>query len=116
MQKRNETLECCRILAAVFVVFLHVPFPGLMGRTVNCLARFAVPLFFAISGWFSYGAKPEKLLRRMGKILLLEAVGIGLADQMAAAECGSLRGTPVVPVGHGLLLWFPLSVYPLRET
>ena len=47
---RNETLECCRILAAVFVVFLHVPFPGLLGKTVNCLARFAVPLFFAISG------------------------------------------------------------------
>lgn len=69
--QRNQTLECCRILAAVFVVFLHVPFPGTVGKTVNCLARLAVPLFFAISGWFSYGAEGRKLLRRMGRILLL---------------------------------------------
>ena len=103
--QRNETLECCRILAAVFVVFLHVPFPGLMGKTVNCLARFAVPLFFAISGWFSYGAKPEKLLRRMGKILLLEAVGIGLTVLS--------KGFRVcLPDAAGLTKWLLLNVDP----
>lgn len=78
VRQRNQTLECCRILAAVFVVFLHVPFPGLVGKTVNCLARFAVPLFFAISGWFSYGAAPKKLLSRLWRIVLLEAAGIGV--------------------------------------
>lgn len=64
--QRNQTLECCRILAAVFVVFLHVPFPGTVGKTVNCLARFAVPLFFAISGWFSYGAEGESCCGEWG--------------------------------------------------
>ena len=105
MQKRNETLECCRILAAVFVVFLHVPFPGLMGKTVNCLARFAVPLFFAISGWFSYGAKPEKLLRRMGKILLLEAAGIGLTVLSKGFRVG-------LPGADALTKWLLLNVDP----
>lgn len=103
--QRNETLECCRILAAVFVVFLHVPFPGLMGKTVNCLARFAVPLFFAISGWFSYGAKPEKLLRRMGKILLLEAVGIGLTVLSKGFRVG-------LPGADALVKWLLLNVDP----
>ena len=103
--QRNETLECCRIVAAVFVVFLHVPFPGLLGKTVNCLARFAVPLFFSISGWFSYGAKPKKLLRRMGKILLLEAVGIGLTVLS--------RGFQVaVPGREAMMKWLLLNVDP----
>ena len=102
---RNETLECCRILAAVFVVFLHVPFPGLVGKTVNCLARFAVPLFFAISGWFSYGAKPEKLLRRMGKIWLLEAVGIGLTVLSKGFRVG-------LPDAAALSKWLLLNVDP----
>jgi len=112
--QRNQTLECCRILAAVFVVFLHVPFPGMLGKTVNCLARFAVPLFFAISGYFSYGAGPEKLLRRFGRILLLELTGIGLTVLWQCALAVSWGGSvwmclrDLIPTGDvlaGWLLW-----------
>lgn len=72
---RNLSLECCKLLAACFVVFLHIPFPGAFGQFLVCLSRFAVPLFFAVSGWFSYGASPEKLGKRFGHILLLEILG-----------------------------------------
>lgn len=72
---RNLTLECCKLIAACFVVFLHIPFPGNFGILVVCLSRFAVPLFFAVSGWFSYGSEPQKLLRRLKHILLLELTG-----------------------------------------
>lgn len=76
---RNQTMECCKLLAAVLVVFLHTPFPGAAGKTVNCLARVAVPLFFAISGWFSFQAGPDRLRRRFFRTLLLEAAGIGIS-------------------------------------
>ena len=72
---RNQTLECCKLVAACFVVFLHIPFPGNFGVLVVCLSRFAVPLFFAVSGWFSHGSSPDKLLRRLKHILLLELTG-----------------------------------------
>ena len=83
--RRNLTLELCKLIAACFVVFIHVPFPAPAGEWVLCLARFAVPMFFAISGWYSYGAAPNKLLHRMVRVLALE-----LADQyddIAAAPC-----------------------------
>lgn len=72
---RNLSLECCKLIAACFVVFLHIPFPGIFGEWVLCLSRFAVPLFFAVSGWFSYGASGEKLKKRFLHILLLELAG-----------------------------------------
>ena len=72
---RNLSLECFKLLAACFVVLLHVPFPGEFGQWIVCLSRFAVPLFFAVSGWFSFGASPEKLKKRFGHILLLELFG-----------------------------------------
>lgn len=75
-RQRNLTLECCKLVASCFVVFIHVPFPWPMGEFVLCLARFAVPMFFGISGWYSYQTPAEKLLRRMGHMLLLELAGI----------------------------------------
>lgn len=75
---RNLSLECCKLVAACFVVFLHVPFPGLAGKIVNCLARFAVPLFFAVSGWYSFGASSRKLAERLKHILLLALAGDAL--------------------------------------
>ena len=72
---RNLSLECFKLLAACFVVFLHIPFPGAFGQWIICLSRFAVPLFFAVSGWFSFGASPEKLKKRFVHILLLEIFG-----------------------------------------
>ena len=72
---RNLSLECFKLLAACFVVFLHIPFPGTFGQLTVCLSRFAVPLFFAVSGWFSFGASAEKLRKRFSHILLLELLG-----------------------------------------
>lgn len=77
-RQRNLSLECCKLIAACFVVFIHIPFPWPVGEFVLCLARFAVPMFFAISGWYSYQARPGKLAKRMGHVLLLELVGIGI--------------------------------------
>lgn len=49
-EPENRTLQAARIFAAVFVVFSHCGFPGEFGDIVRVIARFAVPLFFCISG------------------------------------------------------------------
>lgn len=61
---RNRSLDAVRAIAALFVVWIHVSFPGETGRVVKALARFAVPLFFMVSGYFCYYDN-EKILRKI---------------------------------------------------
>lgn len=69
--ERNQSMEVCKLIAAVFVVIIHVPFPGKLGGFTTCLARFAVPMFFAISGYFSFQADCEKLAGRIKRMFYL---------------------------------------------
>lgn len=56
---RNQLLDIFRLIAAVNVCLIHFGFKGRFGLIVNAITRFAVPFFFIISGYYSYG-KPEK--------------------------------------------------------
>lgn len=66
---RNRVLDAAKAVAAYFVVLLHIRFPGRTGEIVNVLARFAVPFFFLISGYFCYSREEGKTRARLpGKI------------------------------------------------
>lgn len=64
---RNYYISFFKLIASFFVVFLHVIFPGTFGDAVQCLARFAVPLFFLISGYYAYKAGSSRILIRLKK-------------------------------------------------
>lgn len=66
-------MECCKMVAAMFVVFIHAPFPGGAGTLATALGRFAVPMFFAITGYFNYGASSRQVSRRLWHIVKLFA-------------------------------------------
>lgn len=51
--KKNTSIELLRGICSVLVVLLHCPFPGEVGRYVTGLARFAVPFFLMVSGYFA---------------------------------------------------------------
>lgn len=51
-RKRNHNFDGLKGIACIAVVFMHCEFPGTTGVIVQCLTRWAVPLFFAISGFF----------------------------------------------------------------
>lgn len=70
---RNLTMEYCKMSAAMFVVFIHAPFPGGAGTLVMALGRFAVPMFFAITGYFNFGADSCQVARRLWHIVRLFA-------------------------------------------
>lgn len=53
-KKQYNFLNILKLVAAFFVVAIHVHFPGDFGKAVIVLARFAVPFFFMVSGFFSY--------------------------------------------------------------
>lgn len=69
--QKNHTLEILKLLSSYMIVFIHVPFYGRMGIALNCLARFAVPLFFLISGYFAYQTPLDKIKKRTLNCLTL---------------------------------------------
>ncbi|MBR3929284.1 MAG: acyltransferase [Clostridia bacterium] len=68
---KNGTLELLKLFASYMVVFIHVIFPGKIGTLMETLARFAVPFFFLISGFYSYRIPPQKIKARVKSILYL---------------------------------------------
>lgn len=73
---RNNTLDILKLFASYMVVFIHVKLYGEMGVATEALARFAVPFFFAISGFYSYKNTPAQLKNKAIHIfrLLISAV------------------------------------------
>ena len=69
--QKNNTLELLKLFSSYMVVFIHVPFAGKAGVAVDALARFAVPFFFLVSGYYSYQISCEKIKKRIRNILSL---------------------------------------------
>ena len=80
MNMKNDCLNVCTGIAAFFIVFIHCNFPSPVGGMMNGLARFGVPLFFMVSGYFSYGKGMDTVKKRVGKTwnLFLAANGVYL--------------------------------------
>lgn len=77
-QNRNTTLDLLKLIAAFCVVFVHYKFYGKVGTVVDALSRFAVPLFFITSGYYSYNntvskhkAKAIRLIKMFVLVTLL---------------------------------------------
>lgn len=64
---RNSTLSALKGIACFSVVMLHCAFPGMVGKIIYGIARFAVPLFFAISGYYVYSCNSKDVIRRLPK-------------------------------------------------
>jgi hypothetical protein len=48
----NYTCDSIKAVACIFVILIHSKFPGTMGDICEALARFGVPMFFAIAGTY----------------------------------------------------------------
>ncbi|MGN0976998.1 MAG: acyltransferase [Faecousia sp.] len=95
-------MECCKMIASIYVVFIHVEFPGTLNGLVNCLSCFAVPIFFAISGYFNYGADHETLTRRLKHILRLYLTAI-LVNLIWGCFVTEYRGGSTIAYLHSYL-------------
>lgn len=74
--QKSAILNLVKLIASYMVVFIHVSFPGKFGTAVICLARFAVPFFFIISGYFS-NQEVKKLDKKIQATGLLYFKSIG---------------------------------------
>lgn len=67
----NSTLHAIKVLACFSVVAIHIWLPGKIGAFYQIIARFAVPMFFLISGFYSYNISKNKIQNRIKKIFRL---------------------------------------------
>ena len=71
--KNVDSLNCAKGIACIFVILIHCTFPGIVGEMLRAIARFAVPLFFTVTGYFlldSHGKVTRaRILRKMGRIV-----------------------------------------------
>ncbi len=81
-KKQYELLNALKIIAAFFVVCIHVQFPGMFGRGIVAVARFAVPFFFMVSGFFSFyenkSVLNEKYKRKISHVAVLFLSGLAV--------------------------------------
>ena len=71
VKKKNNCLNFFKGIACIFVIIIHVRFPNyyVYGVFQSC-ARFAVPLFFMISGYYAESKKHTQKAIHMAKICL----------------------------------------------
>lgn len=54
---RNYSFDTLKFICAIFVIFIHTPQPELWNNYITPIIRCAVPIFFMISGYYTYGKK-----------------------------------------------------------
>lgn len=84
-KSKNYCLFLFEIAASIFITFIHVRFPGLYGELIVYLARFGVPLFFMISGFYLIPSglnDPIELRRRVKKKLIRLVILLGISSTL----------------------------------
>lgn len=70
-QTRNKAVNLIKAVSVIAIFLIHCRFPGTAGKNIRGLASFGVPVFFMISGWFSYGVSKDKIKKRSLHVLRL---------------------------------------------
>ncbi len=99
-KKRNVCLDLLKLLAAYFVVLIHFPFPGSFGDTLLDLGRFAVPLFFLVSGYYAYTGTPEKILKKLIHVLKMYLLATSVYLVYKFITEGFIKGTFVDGIAY----------------
>lgn len=76
MKTENTTLHAVKALACFSIVSLHFLMPGGFGVFYQIVARFAVPFFMMLSGYFSFNISREKVKYRLKQMLLLTVASL----------------------------------------
>lgn len=83
---RNSTFDIFKGIACIMIVFTHCAFPGTFGVSVQTLARWTVPFFFVVSGYFFRKYTIEACMRKAKHIACITAWAVALYIPVALIE------------------------------
>ena len=126
--KRNTTIEFVRIIASFFVLICHVHFPAPYKVSSMAVARFAVPFFYMVSGWFLFSPEDsrEVIQKRIKKVIgfaarfclmgiLLYAVVNSIACLIIGKEIFYWLFEIIKPDALVVLFVFELIIHPTSD-
>lgn len=91
--ERNHMLDAMKAVAAIGIILVHFPLPGVLGRVCSAVGATGVILFFLISGYQSYGedaGQSDRILRRFRRNLVVTATVIAVYFLFTVAEQAAL--------------------------
>lgn len=65
LSNRNGYLDFWKFIAAIGVILVHVPIPGIYGRIMNAVGVCGVGFFYLISGYACYGEDKKQMCRKI---------------------------------------------------
>ncbi|MEW5683389.1 MAG: acyltransferase [Pseudomonadota bacterium] len=116
---RVHGIDAVRFCAIAAVIFIHLPKIGSLGQLADALARFAVPFFFAASGYFlasSRRSETAEIARSAKRLLIPYVAWTAIYTWYAINFRGPQldRLTPLrllIDGGGGYHLWFLPSLF-----
>jgi len=81
--ERNWRFDVLKCIACIVVILLHSGIPGEIGRGIAYGLRFSVPIFFMITGYYSYSKDNKWILKKalgIGKMIFFTELIYGLYD------------------------------------
>lgn len=107
-KKYNTCFDFLKGIACIFVVLMHCEFPGKLGTLVQCISRFCVPFFFAISGYYCYYSEKSKISKtflKLKRIVIMTITASAFYFLFALVECWLGMDVPLAINKRELLVW-----------
>lgn len=115
--RRNSKINCIKALAVILVFLIHCKLPGTTGDIVSGMAAIAVPVFFAVSGYFSSGIPVDKARKRIRK-LVIRVIEVNvfylLFDIVYVSLTGDVGFWKTALTWNNLLIFLLFNESPLR--
>lgn len=69
-KKQNNSLNFLKGLACLAIVWMHTNSGGTVNQVIVCMARFGIPIFFMVSGYFTYKEKKVDYTKVLAKKII----------------------------------------------
>lgn len=92
---QNRVLDVLKGFACIGVILIHYKLPGIVGIIISNIARFAVPLFFMISGYYAYDSLYDnnKMKKKLMHIVNISIIAIFVYFIFESVMSGSVLNT-----------------------
>lgn len=108
---QNASINTLKGISCLVVVWLHCRFPGLIGDAIIYSFRFSLPIFFMVSGYYSYSKNDTWIISKMKqilKILICAEIFYGVWDVIQ--ECVIHKNSLQMYVSEFFLNLHPIKV------
>ncbi len=102
----NHCMYTLKGIACIGVVIMHCGFPTAIGDMIRYFFKFAVPVFFMISGYFSWNANSSKVSQKIIKHLI-SCIRLLIEIELFYGIVSLITGC--LFDGHTLTYWFSQS-------